>query len=501
MAIDKITASGLGDGGVSTADLADGAVTTAKITDGEVTFAKLNADAQPTPTQVSDQPNTSTGGFSMPAGTTAQRPGTPDTGESRYNSETGSLEFYDGANWITTNLIPTVDSVSGTIYNGIASDLTLSLSNATDSIDVVFKEGVTTLATVSSVSVSSGSATVTVPSEVYGQTVGDTITININNTDGTPSSNSQTKTVIATPTGGTITSVGGDRVHTFTTSSSFVVPAGISLSNVDFLVLAGGGGGGTHNAGGGGAGGLRTSFGSTSGGGASAQSAISTMGAATYTVVVGPGAGRKGDAGNGRRGDSGTGSSISGSGITTISTSGGGGGCSGNDGTAGLTGGCGGAGYNNGNNGQGTTGEGYAGGAGNSTQDIGGGGGTAALGQDGSDGNYAGDGGAGLQVNIDGNNYYWGGGGGGAGYEPSDPSGDGGIGGGGGGAGGDSSPGGAGGGSAINSGAAGNSVSQTGGQGGDGGANSGGGGGGTSRPGSYGGAGGKGIVILRYTLS
>jgi hypothetical protein len=41
MAIDKITASGLGDGGVSTADIADGAVTAAKITDGEVTDAKI----------------------------------------------------------------------------------------------------------------------------------------------------------------------------------------------------------------------------------------------------------------------------------------------------------------------------------------------------------------------------------------------------------------------------------------------------------------------------
>jgi len=43
MTIDKITASGLGDGGVSTADLANDSVTTAKIADAIVTLAKLSA--------------------------------------------------------------------------------------------------------------------------------------------------------------------------------------------------------------------------------------------------------------------------------------------------------------------------------------------------------------------------------------------------------------------------------------------------------------------------
>ncbi len=41
MAIDKITASGLGDGGVSTADLADDSVTTAKVADDAITDGKL----------------------------------------------------------------------------------------------------------------------------------------------------------------------------------------------------------------------------------------------------------------------------------------------------------------------------------------------------------------------------------------------------------------------------------------------------------------------------
>ena len=92
MAIDKITASGLGDGGVSTADIADGAVTAAKLDSAAVT-----------PTAVSDTANTSTGGLSLPSGTTAQRPSSPDIGESRMNTTNGSLEYYDGNNWISTN--------------------------------------------------------------------------------------------------------------------------------------------------------------------------------------------------------------------------------------------------------------------------------------------------------------------------------------------------------------------------------------------------------------
>ena len=185
--------------------------------------------------------SSSTDALGLPTGTTAQRPGSPSTGYTRMNTTTGSLEFYDGTSWLTTNLIPTVDSVSGTIYAGITTDLTLSLSNATDNVSVLFKESGSTIATVSDVSVSSGSATVTVPSAVYGQTAGDTITVHVTNQDGTPSSNSQSKTVIAPPSGGTITNSGGYRIHTFTSSSNFVVNS--SLTGVDYLLVAGGGGG------------------------------------------------------------------------------------------------------------------------------------------------------------------------------------------------------------------------------------------------------------------
>lgn len=55
--------------------------------------------SNPKPQQVSDQPNTSTGSFSVPSGNTAQRPGSVANGALRYNSETASFEGYAGGEW------------------------------------------------------------------------------------------------------------------------------------------------------------------------------------------------------------------------------------------------------------------------------------------------------------------------------------------------------------------------------------------------------------------
>ena len=280
--------------------------------DGDIIASALD-NVVVSPTAVSDKPNTSTGGFSLPTGTTAQRPSSPDTGESRYNTTNGSLEFYDGSTWIATNLIPTLDSVTGNITAGFGTGLTLAVSNATDSIDVVFKEGVTTLATVTGRSVSSGSATVDVPSAVYGQSAGDTIIISVINLDGTPSSNSQTSVIKSLPTGGTITTFGNYRIHTFTSSGTFGV--GNLAVSADILMLAGGGGGGagggasTHSGAGGGAGGMFTS---------TSQSLTAST---NYTIAIGSGgAGSSNSANKG-----GTGGNTSFTGQTTAVGGGGGG--------------------------------------------------------------------------------------------------------------------------------------------------------------------------------
>ena len=77
--------------------------TTGYGTAGQVLFSAGNAAAPAwgslTPAQVSDQTNTSTGAFALPAGTTAQRPVLPAAGYTRFNTTTGYDEYWDGTNW------------------------------------------------------------------------------------------------------------------------------------------------------------------------------------------------------------------------------------------------------------------------------------------------------------------------------------------------------------------------------------------------------------------
>jgi hypothetical protein len=240
--------------------------------------------------------------------------------------------------------------------------------------------------------------------------------------------------------------------------------------SVDFLVIAGGGGGGNGRGGGGGAGGYRNSYSTeTSGGGGSSEASLSFNSGTVYTITVG--AGGAGGAGSDLKGTSGVDSSISGIGLTTITSIGGGGGgscfCVGNE--QGLSGGSGGGSGDNysGTAAAGTANQGFAGGR-NTTLDFygAGGGGAGAVGVSAA----SGAGGAGLASSITGSSVSRGGGGGGQG-------GAGGTGGGGAGA---------------FSGAA---TSGT--------ANTGGGGGGSLYAGGGGtpGSGGKGVVILRIPTS
>lgn len=64
-------------------------------TDG--TNASWESISSVTPTSVSDQANSSTGYFDLPAGTTAQRPGSPGSGMVRFNTTLGYPEWYDPA--------------------------------------------------------------------------------------------------------------------------------------------------------------------------------------------------------------------------------------------------------------------------------------------------------------------------------------------------------------------------------------------------------------------
>ena len=85
--------------------------------DGSISAAKM-ASGVLTPTAISDQANTSTGSFSFPVGTEAQRPGSPAEGMTRYNSDDDKLEVYADGAWqrITSN--PPYDITYSVIAGG-----------------------------------------------------------------------------------------------------------------------------------------------------------------------------------------------------------------------------------------------------------------------------------------------------------------------------------------------------------------------------------------------
>jgi len=302
-----------------------------------------------------------------------------------------------------------------------------------------------------------------------------------------------TDTVFISATGGTITTSGDYKIHTFTGDGCFVVSAGNlgCAPGADYLVVAGGGGGGRYSGGGGGAGGYRESSGAGSG-----CYTVSPLGACvaalpisvtTYPVTVG--AGGAASTTQTARGCSGSNSVFS-----TITSAGGGGGGSAAtclpiptsffrwDGIDGGSGG-GASGYRSpaqsGTVGSGNTPpvsppQGNNGGCKSTTtpgeQGGGAGGGATTVGSDGTTTN-GGTGGTGATSSINGTPTARAGGGGGGSGHPTAPQG---------------GPGGGGNGGYPGA----DGVTGT--------ANSGGGGGGGSGACSGAGSGGKGIVIIRY---
>jgi hypothetical protein len=204
--------------------------------------------------------------------------------------------------------------------------------------------------------------------------------------------------------------------------------------SADFLVIAGGASGGatsSDSGGGGGAGGYRTSSG-TSGGGASAESSLTLTAGETYTITVGAGGTA---ASTTNVGVDGSDSLISGSGITTITSIGGGGGGINAPGEARVGGSGGGAGGYSGTThfgAAGTANQGYAGGNNNNSPFYGGGGGGGA-GAVGSNGTTSsnGAGGAGVANSLTGSSVTRAGGGGAGGWSGLSSGGAGGAGGGG----------------------------------------------------------------------
>ena len=339
-----------------------------------------------------------------------------------FNSTENRLQVYtNDLEWLSFSpSIPTLTNISGTIYNGSATTLTLTGTDfLTANLQVNFLQATRSIdVTVAVTPTNNTTASVTVPASVYNNVQnGDVVTIKVTNSDG-GTSNTLTTTAVALPSGGTITESGGYRIHTFTSSGNFVNT--LSNLSVQYLVIAGGGGGGVANGGGGGggAGGYRLNTGEMSGRRSSSEAAM-TINTGTFPVVVGAGgAGNVHGGTAGSRGTAGTNSSFN----SIVSNGGGyGGGDASRPGGAGGSGGA--AARNNTTRGSGTAGQGGDGGRAGVNAGGGGGGAGELLGPDGVDSNNGGRGGNGLSSSITGSSVGRAGGGGGGSESPVNSSG------------------------------------------------------------------------------
>jgi len=357
--------------------LTSGTLAIARLADSSITPAKLHNDAKVVKS--------------------GSAPSNPVEGNLWYDTTNDVLKAYDA----TTSAFQKISrveailsSITGNIITATAGNLTLNGSGfMSANLIVSFTPSGGSASTVTVTPTSNSAATVAIPSAIYGQSASTVIGIKVTNEDAKTSS-TVNETVIDVPSGGTITTHGSYRVHTFLSTANFVVPSGFSRS-MDTLIVAGGGAGGNWHAGGGGAGGMITYN--------------TTPSAGTYTMTVGAG---------GAGGTTSVGSQGGGSSAFSQSTVGGGRGGSYSGGTLAGNGGSGAGGNGEGSSrtkGSGTAGQGNDGGDGfNGSHAGGGGGGKGAVGGAGTHASIAGAGGVGGTNNYrTGSNVTYAGGGGG----------------------------------------------------------------------------------------
>ena len=237
----------------------------------------------------------------------------------------------------------------------------------------------------------------------------NSISINANGTEKIKGVASETFFIAGNRVGIILTYIDATQGWVVTSASNDGAGALVQSASVEYLVVAGGGGGGTglgtpgYGRGGGGAGGYRTNFGGV---------AITLNGGIIYTATVGTGSGGS---------TNGLDSSLDGTDITIITSTGGGSGTN----AAGTAGGSGGGGAEAASGGAGNTpstspAQGYAGGSAAGMSQAGGGGGASEVGESVTSGTGGGVGGDGTSNAITGASVtYAGGGGGGSSGSPT----------------------------------------------------------------------------------
>ena len=464
LATDSVSTSQIEDGTIQNTEFADSTLTSAKLTNSTIANAKLSNSSF------------TINGTSVNLGASITAEAVVDW-QSVITSNTTMVKnrgyFVNTTSGAITMTLPSSASIGDTIsikdYAGTFATNNLTIARNSHKI-----QGETTNSTLST-----NRAQVTL---VYADATKGWLYTNESNVgEFSPS--------YVTATGGTVSTTGDYKIHTFNSSSNFVVSDGgnsVGSNKVSYLVIAGGGGGGGDYGGGAGAGGFREGRVSTPDFTASPLVAPDglTVSAQTYPITVG--AGGTGVGPNA----SPAGSNGSNSVFSTITSTGGGrGGTEAPSTKAGYSGGSGGGSAYAASGGSGNTppvspAQGTNGGNGTPSGPTGyaagGGGGATAAGGPAPAHNVAGAGGAGASTEISGSAVTRAGGGGGAGggshHGQSYTQGAGGSGGGGAGT--------------PNPGNTGNNGT----------ANTGSGGGGNNlNPGPQtGGSGGSGVVIVRY---
>jgi hypothetical protein len=286
--------------------------------------------------------------FTIPSGVTITNNGT-QTGFGR----TGTVD------WDTTKKTAAFTAVSGNGYfvDTTSAAITVTLPASPSAGDIVAVMDYANTASTNNITVARNSSKINgTDFDATIQVDGESYTlIYVDATEGWKTVNNANQQIptaaYVAATGGTVTTCGDFKIHTFTGPGNFCVSCAGNAqgsNKIDYLVIAGGGGGGTQpsghafaNGGGGGAGGYRESGGGSSGCysiGLPANSCVSgiTATASCFPITVGGGGAGGTAPSTPRRGCNGSNSVFS----TITSAGGGGGGAEGNQ--AGLAGGSGG---------------------------------------------------------------------------------------------------------------------------------------------------------------
>src|SRR5210317_2058564 len=283
------------DNAISAAKIQDDAVTSAKIADGTITGAKI------APATITNDRLTNTGitinGTSIALGASGEIVAGTDwqavtvaDGSTTLNAEAGKGYFLDTSSGVIDVNLPTSPTRGDTVViadygNNFATNRVI-VNTGGKLIDSV----------VGGEPGSSGFTIETIGAVVELVFADDTAGWIIKQNNAPSDLGAESYSLYVTATGGTVTTSGDFKIHTFTGDGCFVVSCGgndVGSNSVDYLVVAGGDGGGGPqgggSSGGGGAGGYREGYNPGSYCASPLATSALSITSQTYPITVGGG--------------------------------------------------------------------------------------------------------------------------------------------------------------------------------------------------------------------